>query len=138
MIIQTMVALMLNEPTISQYLAERVHPVQAPDAPSYPMAVVHKVSGFGVYDLQGDAGLEDGRVQIDIYDDEGQAHLLLVKTAVRRFFSGFKGGEQVGRPCAIDSCMCINDFDLNEPSTERAGPRIKRRVLEFRVWNTEI
>jgi len=138
MITQTIIALLLAEASVASYVAERIYPVQAPDAPEYPVLIVHKITGIGEYDIGGDAGLEDARVQIDVYSDKGEAHVIAVKNAVRRFLSGFKGGASIGRPCAIDACMCINDFDLSETSTERAGPRLKRRVLEFRVWNTEV
>jgi hypothetical protein len=42
-----------------------------------------------------------------------------------------------GAPCAINASFCINDADQPVPETERAGPRLRRRMLEFRIWTTE-
>jgi uncharacterized protein DUF3168 len=136
-IIAEVVALLKNEPSVDAIVEGRVYSPVLPDAPSYPCLVVWKPTGIGNYTLDGDTGIEDARVQVDCYSDKGQEVAIALKTAVRRFLSGFRGGSQSGN-CAIQTCMCINDFDLPDPSTERAGPRLRTRVLEFRIWNKEV
>lgn len=138
MIVETCIALALEDPTISSIVVRRIYPRFMPDGVAFPALVVTKVSGLGSYDLQGDAGVEDARVQFDCYSDQGEAAVITLRNAVRRLFSGFKGGRASGNPCSIVSSFCINDFDLSDPSTERAGPRLKRRMLEFRIWNREV
>lgn len=115
---------------------DRIYPEELPDAPTYPAIVITKATGQGSYDMQGDVGLEAGRVQVDVYA-EGYAAMVDAKTAVRRCLSGFKGGP-ASAPCSIQSSFCINDTDLPDPDTVRAGPRLRRRMLEFQIWNTEV
>ncbi len=138
MIVQTVIDLLLAEPTVAAIVDDRIFPRFMPDAVRFPALVVTKSGGVGSYDLQGDVNLEAARVQIDCYTDKGEAAVLALRTAVRRLLSGFKGGTVSGSPCAIASSFCINDLDMSDPSTERAGPRLKRRMLEFNIWNREV
>jgi hypothetical protein len=137
MIVETVVRLLMEEPQVSAIVGTRIYPRQMPDAATFPALVVTKGSGVGSYDLQGDVGMENARVQVDCYAT-GASEVIALRTAVRRLLSGFKGGTASGDPCAIASSFCINDLDLSEPSTERAGPRLKRRMLEFAIWNREL
>lgn len=137
-VVITLIAILIQEPTVFAIVGECVFPRILPDATDFPAVVVTKISGQGEYTNDGDAGIEDARVQIDCYSDKGGAAVLALKRAVRRKLSGFKGGRQSGSPCAIDACFVITDIDMSESATERAGPRLKRRMLEFRVWNREI
>lgn len=115
-----------------------IHPGQLPDAPEYPAVIVAKPFGAGEYDLEGDVGVEDARVQIDVIA-KGQAEADALASLIRRFLSGYRSTDaNSAGHCAIQSATCINDFDLTETGTERGGPRLKRRVLEFRVWNMEV
>jgi hypothetical protein len=137
-IVQAVVNLLKSQPAIAALVGDRIFPRQAPDASTFPLVVVTKAGGVGEYDLAGDAGLEDGRVQIDCYAVHYAAAVQL-KTEVRRFLSGYQGAPASSAgPCAIQGAFCINDVDQADSATERAGPRLSRRMLEFRIWNTEI
>lgn len=138
MIVEKIIELLKAAPAVAAIVGDNVYPVELPDAPDYPAIVVSKANGFGEYDLQGDVGVEDARVQVDLFSAKGYASLLALRGAVRRHLSGYRNTEASGDTCVIQSCTCINDFDLTEQGTERAGPRLRRRVLEFRVWNTEV
>lgn len=137
MIVETVIAILLQDNGIRALVSDRVFPRFMPDAVAFPALVVTKAGGLGEYDLQGDAGIESARVQVDCYAT-GAAEVIQLRTLVRRKLSGFKGGRESGSPCAIDASFCINDLDLSDTSTERAGPRLKRRMLEFTVWNREL
>lgn len=126
----SMIDAMLAEPSITALLADRIYPVTIEGAPSYPAVCVNKVAGPGEYDLAGDAGVEQARVQIDIYSVVGQGELMTIKEAVRRFWSGYRGAD-----CQIMSVRCENDVDFTETSTEAAGPRLRRRLQEYIVFN---
>src|SRR4051812_28208803 len=126
MIVETFIALLQEDAAVVALVADRVFPRFMPDAVAFPALVVTKAGGAGSYDLQGDVGIESARVQVDCYDTSAEG-VIALRTAVRRLFSGFKGGRVSGSPCAIASSFCINDLDLSETSTERAGPRLKRR-----------
>lgn len=137
MIIETVVQLLLAEPTVAALVGDRIYPLEAPDAADFPLIVVSKASGVGEYDLEGDTGLEDARVGVDMYGlvyDE----ILAIRWVVRRFLSGKAKAAVSGNPCAIQGAFCINDSDMTESATDRAGPKLRRRNLEFRIWNTEI
>lgn len=137
-VVVTVVEILLADSGVAGIFADRVYPANAPDAPEYPHAVVTKVTGFGSYTNDGDAGIEDARVQVDVYADGGYEAFTEAKTAVRRCLTARKGGTASGDPCAIDACFCINDIDFAVGSTERPGPRARRRLLEFRIWNREV
>ncbi|AGH31366.1 hypothetical protein TVVG_00017 [Tetraselmis viridis virus SI1] len=109
---------------------DRIYPIQAPDAPDYPYVVLTRISGMEETDFEGDTGTEEARVQIDCYA-LGYADMVELKDAVRDFMVQ---RPPPGPPCVIDMARCINDRDLANPGTERAGPRIRRRLLEFSVW----
>lgn len=138
MIVEAVVQLLLADPDTAALVGDRIYPRFMPDGAAFPALVVSKVGGVGQYDLQGDVGLEAARVQVDCYSDKGASSVIAVRKAVRRKLSGFKGGPVSGSPCAIASSFCINDLDMTEPTTERAGPRLKRRMLEFNIWNREL
>lgn len=145
MIIETIRAVLLDDAAILAAFEQRIYPTQLPDAPSYPAIVLTKVNGRGEYDYQGDVGVEEARVQVDIYEQlrddgtGGYVSLVDLRTLVRRRLSGFVGGPASSPvSCAIQTCMCITDSDFPVSDTERAGPRLRRRLLEFMVWNTEV
>lgn len=138
MIVTTIVQLLTGTASIAEVVGDRIFPVQLPDATSFPAIVVTKVSGIGENDLTGDVGLEEARLQVDCYSADGNSAVIALKRDVRRAIVAFKGGTESAGPCAVQACFCINDFDSTDPATERAGPRLRRRTLEFRIWNTEV
>lgn len=138
MIDETVIQILLTDPPVAAIVGARVYPNELPDASTFPALVVTKVSGGGSYTLQGDAGLEDARVQVDCYEDGGKEKLNILRRAVRRCLSGYRGGPLSGSPCAIDSVFVLNEIDLAVPETVRTGPRLRRRMIDFRIWNREI
>jgi|SRR5262245_50471366 len=139
MIIETIRAVLLDDAAILAEFGTRIYPTQLPDAPTYPAIALTKITGEGQYDFQGDVGVERARIQVDIYTDQGAEHLIDLRNMVRRRLSGFVGGPASSpQSCAIQECRCITDSDFPIADTERAGPRLRRRLLEFIVWNTEV
>lgn len=139
MIIETVRTVLLDDMAVSAAFDTRGYPVQLPDAPTYPAFVLTKVTGPEEYVFAGKVGIERARVQIDVYSDTGYADLVTLKDLIKRRLSGFTGGPASSpESCAIQECRCITDSDFPVPDTERAGPRLRRRLLEFIVWNTEV
>lgn len=138
MIIEALHDILVATPSVAAIVGDRVYPSIMPDAPLYPLLVLTKATSLGQYDLQGDAGVVAERIQVDCWVDTGSAAVIALRTAVRRRLSGFKGGPDSNSPCMIQGVFCINDFDLPVPATERAGPKVRRRTLEFNVWSKEI
>ena len=139
MIVTTMVNLALADPACAALVADRIYPRQMPDAPTFPLAVITKVYGRGETDQAGAVELEEARVQIDLYTVDGYASLTPLRRAFRQLFHGRAHPREGSppNPCAIQRATCMNDVDMTEPTEERAGPRLRRRMMEFRVWNTE-
>jgi hypothetical protein len=116
---------------------DRIYPVQMPDAPTYPLLVLTQGSGRGEMDMQGGLDLTSGRLQVDVYA-ETYGEMNRLRLLVRSHLHGYRGTVQDGVPCQIQSSRCINDLDLPAPETERAGPRVRRRMLEFFIWYREV
>lgn len=136
MIIEHLVTAMKAETSITDLVAQRIYPNNAPDAPGYPFLVLSKVSGQPEYTLGGRAGIESSRVQVDVYSLQTYAGNVTLKNIVRDFIDG---RPPPGPPCVIDQAQCINDIDSPASAvlgaTETAGPKkVRRRILEFRVW----
>lgn len=137
MIITRIRQVMLEDPKIVLDLDQRIYPVEWPDAPTFPLAVLQRAGGIGLTDMKGEAGIEHARVQIDVYTDTGYTDLTRMVSNIRRRFNGFKGGPK-DAPCAIDRCAVINMMDLPANEVKQAGPRLRRRCLELSVWSKEI
>lgn len=136
MIVQRVRELLLETPPIVVEVADRIYPVEWPDAPTYPLIILQRATARGETDFQGEAGIEYVRLQVDVYHFH-YAECAALARQVRRLLHGFKGGPSTA-PCAIDRSACINDADQPVPRTERAGPRLRRRMLEFEIWNREV
>lgn len=137
MIVQRVVELLKETAAVSTRTGDRVYPVEWPDAPEFPLVIVQRVGGRGETTNQGEAGIEQARVQIDVYSNRGYADMAAIVLEVRRLLHGFKGGPK-SAPCVIDRSECINAMDQPVPRSERAGPRLRRRTLEFIIWNREV
>jgi hypothetical protein len=118
-------------------VGQEIYPVQLPDAATFPAIVITKISGLGQEDLQGAIRLEDARAQLDFYA-EGYENVVALKTWARRALEDYRGNPASGDPCAVLGIFVINDSDLPVPETERAGPRLRRRMLDLRIWNRAI
>lgn len=77
-------------------------------APARPYVVLHRISGVRGYHMQGDDGLVQSRVQIDIYGandgetgESGQAMVRRQADAIIGVLSGYRGG--IFRGIFIDS-----------------------------------
>lgn len=136
MIVQRIRELLLEQAPIVAIFGDRIYPMQWPDAPEFPLVTLQKVAGLGEATNDGPAGIEGTRVQIDVYTDRGYADLVELTGLIKRQLHAFRGGPAAA-PCAIDASFCINDTDQAVPATERAGPRLRRRMLEFKIWTTE-
>lgn len=136
MITQHIVDGLKATPAVASLVADRIYPGSRPDAPTYPLLVVSKISAPGEATFDGDAGIERARMQVDVYA-EGYADMVAVKRAVR---AAMVARPPFGPPCVIDSVQCINDMDSPAsapigPAQQAGPPKLRRRILEFIVWN---
>jgi len=132
---EAVIQILLGATSVQAIAGDRVFPSQLPDAVTYPAVVVQRAGGAPEYDMRGEAGIGVSRVQVDCYA-ESYAQMVDLKRAVRALLSGYQGPAG-GLACRITASFCINDLDLPVGETERAGPRVRRRMLEFRIWSKE-
>lgn len=117
-------------------LANRLFPDELPQKPVYPAATYTVVSGPRDYHMDGASGLVPFRVQLDLYAETASAvHAL--RSAVIADLSGFKGTVPVSPPVSIYGAFADNETDSAEEGLEKAGPRLKRKRLDFIVWIQE-
>jgi len=122
------------EPGIAAIQEARVYPAQLPDAATYPATVLTKVSGYGGRTMDGETEFEESRVQVDVFA-QGYSECVTLAGLVRAFIVG---DPSPGPACVINNARCINDQDLPAPAYERAGPRLRRRSMEFSIWSRRI
>jgi hypothetical protein len=137
MIIEALRAILLADSAVTALAEERHYPVLLPDAPTFPATTIQQITGQADYTNEGDSNLTRARVQIDVFDT-AMAGVEALSAAVKRALSGYTGNPGTGSSCLIQGIFCINTLDLAEPITERSGPRVRRRLLEFTVWIEEI
>lgn len=138
MIVESVVLILQGTGSVAALVGDRVFPRQLPDGSDFPAVVVTKVSGNFYYANGEDSQINQARLQIDCYSDRGNADVVKLRRAVYRRLSALKNYRASGNPCAIDSSRCINDTDMTESATERAGPRLRRRMLEFAIFSKEL
>jgi hypothetical protein len=138
MIVESVILILQGTEKVAALIGDRAFPRQLPDATEFPAIVVTRVSGNSYYANGEDSQINQARIQIDCYSDRGNADVVNLKRAVYRRLSALKNYRASGNPCAIDSSRCINDTDMTESATERAGPRLTRRMLEFAIFSKEL
>lgn len=112
----------------------RVYPDELPPAPTYPAIVCSLVTARPDYDMQGDTRTPDSRVQIDCYHDKGYSAVVALTSQAYDVVTGFKSTAE-SAPCVIQGMFVINEMDLDVSETEKSGPKLRRRMLEIRVWS---
>lgn len=138
MIVAYMVEMLKADSAIGGHFGGRIYPQNAPDAPTYPFLVVSKIAGVPDYDMQGESGIERARIQVDLLD-LGYSSIEEWSRIVARYLTARPQPQPASGPaCTIDSIRVINDFDSPagspDGSTERAGPRVRRRILDLTVF----
>lgn len=117
-------------------LGDRVYPQELPQKPDYPAVVYQVVSGPRDYHHDGPSGLVPFRVQFDAYALTSSAAYRL-RDAIIRDLSGFKGLVPTSPPTRIYGAFADNERDSAEPDLEKAGPRVKRKSVDFIIWTKE-
>lgn len=117
-------------------IADRMFPDELPQAPTYPAAVYTVVSGPRDYTLDGPSGLVPFRVQFDLYGATASAAQAL-RSALIADLSGYKGETPTSPPVRVYGVFADNEGDSAVPELETAGPRVKRKRLDFIFWIKE-
>lgn len=88
-------ALLLNDTAVSALVGQRVNYLKHPQGQPYPAIVLNVIDDGAGYTLEGEDGLDQGRVQVDCYADDYASAKTLSRT-VRAVLSGYRGGDFQG------------------------------------------
>ena len=128
--IQGIIARLLETPAVTALVGSRISPGRRPQAGPLPDIVLHIISGAPVYTDQGEAGLQENRIQIDCWaltyiaaKQVGEA----VKSALSAYV-GTAGG------VTFQFVLLSAERDFNEPGSNVAE-YFFRTSLDFIVWS---
>lgn len=126
-----------HDSALGAIIGERLYPVELPQKPAYPAATYQVVRGTARgYTMDGQDGATPFRVQFDLYAETyGQA--VAMRRALMRDLSGFQGEVPTSPPVLIHGAFADNEGDSAESALEPAGPRVKRKSLDFIIWTKE-
>lgn len=117
-------------------IGDRLFPTELPQRPVYPAVVYLIVGGPRDYHQDGPSGLVPFRVQLDAYAETASG-VTALRRAIIADLSGFKGLVPTSPPTRIYGAFADNERDSAEPDLETAGPRVKRKTLDFIIWTKE-
>lgn len=113
----------------------RVFPDDIPQNSIYPLITYTLTGGRRDYNMQGASGLTNPRIQLDLYANTS-AELTALKRAVVNVASGYSGMPLPSGVC-IYGMFLVYERNWTLPSTEREGPRVRRKQLDFETWFKE-
>lgn len=111
--------LLSSDPSIAAIVSTRVYPVWLPQDVTLPAICYSRVSGGQVNSLTGYSGLENPRIQIDVW---GEAYST-VQTLAALVHAAMDGATTFG-------ALLESDLDFYEDDT-----LIYRVSMDFSVWN---
>jgi hypothetical protein len=116
----------------------RVYPTELPQRPEFPAVVYHVIPGTRRgYTLDGQDGATPFRFQFDCLA-ETYSGAMALREALRKDLSGLGPLEvPISPPVLILGAFADNEADSAESSQEAAGPRVKRKSLDFIIWTRE-
>lgn len=140
MIEQALLYLLTSEnPTgrLGALIGLRLYPDELPQPPEYPAAVYGVISGVRGYTMDGPDGATPMRFQFDLYAERASGCTAL-RAALLADLSGFSGlVSAVSPPVRIHGAFVDNESDSAVPELEAAGPRVKRKRVDFMIWTKE-
>lgn len=140
----TIYAMVTQAPAFVALAADRLYPVDFPQAPVYPAALYMVPSRSHFMHMDGVTQLKRARVQVDAFGETYDAAVALADV-IRDTLSGWKGSVDVAvtnaagavirvDPVEVQGIFCTIDRDEPESGTRLSGPKVRRRLLEFTVW----
>lgn len=111
--------MLITTPSITAIVGNRVKPQKNPEKPVYPSIVYHKISGSPEYSMDGESGLTQCRVQLDLYAPTYKACKDLAG-AVQLALSGFAGtmGDPTQGTVPVGAAFLLDEDDGYNDSLE--------------------
>lgn len=124
------ISYLLSDSTVQALVSNRVFPGSRPQGSQLPAITIYRISGAPIYADDGEAGLDESRVQIDCWG-ETYSEAKQTARAVRDRLSGFVGpsGGITFQYLLIDS-----ERDLRE-SGSNSSEYLFRTSIDLIVWN---
>lgn len=120
-----LVAFLLAHPALAALIDNRLWATRAPQKVDAPYVVWQTVSGFESYAHDGPTGLEEGRVQFNIFADTVSA-CEEIRDAIKDRIAGMNGA--LGATVRVGFCFFDNDIDQDAgPSTD-----LRQKTIDFR------
>jgi hypothetical protein len=126
---QAIIAKLLATGAVAAIVGTRVFPGSRPQASALPALVFNTISGAPVYTDDGEAGLEEARIQIDCWAETYSASKTLAG-AVKASLSAFSG---TSSGVTFQNILIITERDRREGGSN-APEYLFRVILEFTVW----
>lgn len=128
-------AIAMADPLSVQYLADRLYPIDFPQAPVYPAATYQVITRFQYNHLSGASNLARSRIQFDVYAYSYDEVVRICRALVRAM-NAYKGLVPVegGPPVEVQGIFCTMEEDRAETVIRQSGRKVRRRQLEFTVW----
>jgi hypothetical protein len=141
MIEMALQALIVSDADVAALIGDRCYPVEAPQAPVYPLVIVREITNESAYALDGPAGLGRARFQFDC-DARTAKEVQALMRAVRAALGGFRGPVTIAAlsPPAtvkIQGAFLVMSRDEAQGTLQRSGTRNQRKSLDFNIWYEE-
>ncbi len=144
--IETALLYLLTSANPSGYLGaligDRLYPNELPQDATFPAMTYRMISGPRAKNMDGNVGTTRFRFQFDCFATTSSGAVAL-REALRKTLDGFpveqghSGLIPISPPVRIHGAFADNENDSAEPSLEQAGPRLKRKSMDFIVWTKE-
>ena len=126
---EALIARLLGIAAVSGMVGTRVYPGSRPQGSALPAVVLNRISGGPLYADDGEAGLEQARIQVDCWAASYAGAKLLAR-AVKASLSAFEG--TVG-----ETTFQLIELDIEQDLREGGGDAVDypfRTALDFLVW----
>lgn len=101
------------DPALAALVGARIYPVLLPQSPTYPAVVVTQITELVGYQLRGPAGLDETRIQIDVYAQvaDGVDAVDLVDRVAHAVDARLSGSLFTHDTCRVRGCFRITWLD---------------------------
>lgn len=124
------IQLLLDSAPVVAMVGTRVYPVERPQGSVLPAIVCKRIDGGPEYANDGETGLENGRIQLDIYASI-YTNAMAVKRVVRTALSGVRDVTVLG--VDVKFITVVFERDTKEGGANQAE-YLYRRQVDVEVW----
>lgn len=108
--------------SLTTLVGDNIFPQKIPQGTSPPVVIYKRISGYRVHDLQGYSGLENPRVQIDVFTTSLDERRQIADQVI----------DAMEASTVFKAIMIPSPIDEWDDNLE-----IYRRILQFSIWNDE-